>query len=127
MSSTDDRRILRTKSAIRAALISLIEEKGFEALSVKDLMTKANLNRGTFYLHYQDKFDLLDQTLEEITRDVESILMEFITLLPEGLKDNPLPSSIIIKMFNYFDANAALMQVVFETKGYFALQSKIKK
>jgi len=57
MNSSEDRRIARTKAAIREALVALIEEKGFDALTVKDIATRANINRGTFYLHYKDKFD----------------------------------------------------------------------
>ncbi|MGI6119653.1 MAG: hypothetical protein ACOYIB_03625 [Desulfosporosinus sp.] len=37
------------------------------------MTTRANINRGTFYLHYKDKFVLLDQTLKEITLDLENI------------------------------------------------------
>ncbi len=71
-----DRRIIRTKIAIRNALVALIEEKGFDALSVKDITTRADINRGTFYLHYRDKFDLLEQTQAEIIQDVESIILK---------------------------------------------------
>ena len=42
-----DRRILRTRLVIRAALAELIEEKGFDGLTVKDITTRANINRGT--------------------------------------------------------------------------------
>ncbi len=46
-----DRRIARTKTAIREALVALIEEKGFDAILVSDIAERANINRGTFYLH----------------------------------------------------------------------------
>ena len=54
-----DLRIIRTKESIREALVELIEEKGFEAITVKDITTRAKINRGTFYAHYQDKYDLM--------------------------------------------------------------------
>lgn len=127
MSLAEDRRVIRTKLAIRNALISLIAEKGFEALSVKDLTTKANINRGTFYLHYQDKFDLLDQTLEEVTGDIEGILLKIAWLTPADFKNIDIPMSIVVKIFEYFNDNAALMQAILETKGNFALQSQLKK
>lgn len=59
--SSVDRRIIRTKEAIRDALITLIEEKGFDAVSVINITSRADINRGTFYLHYRDKYDLLEQ------------------------------------------------------------------
>ena len=127
MSGTIDRRIRRTKKAIRDALVSLIEEKGFDALSVKDITTRANINRGTFYLHYKDKYDLLDQTLEEVTQDIENILLEIASLSGIDVVNDHLPLAIVIKLFEYFKANARLMQAILATKGNNALQTQIKK
>lgn len=125
--SSQDRRITRTKAAIREALVALIGEKGFDALSIKDITTKAGINRGTFYLHYKDKFDLLDQTLEDITRDIESILLEIANLSAADFINGQTPSATIAKLFEYFNANAPLIQAILTTKGNFALQTQIKK
>lgn len=127
MSGTVDRRITRTKSVIRDALVSLIEEKGFDALSVKDITTRANINRGTFYLHYKDKYDLLDQTLEEVIQDIKNILLEITTLSDTDVVNGKLPLPIVIKLFEYFKSNAPLMQAILATKGNNALQAQIKK
>jgi AcrR family transcriptional regulator len=61
-----DPRIERTQEALRAALISLIDEKGFDAISVLDIAERARLNRATFYLHYRDKQDLLIRMSEAV-------------------------------------------------------------
>lgn len=55
-----DRRIARTRKLIRDALVSLLAEKNFEAISVQDIAERATVNRATFYAHYTDKFALLD-------------------------------------------------------------------
>lgn len=68
-----DLRVVRTKTAIRNALVELIEEKGFDAITVKDITTKANINRGTFYAHYQDKFDLMTKCQEDIMYEFSNI------------------------------------------------------
>ena len=68
-----DLRVIRTKTAIRNAFVELIEEKGFDAITVKDITTKANINRGTFYTHYLDKFDLMTRCQEEIMHEMSSI------------------------------------------------------
>ncbi|MDF2936927.1 MAG: putative transcriptional regulator, TetR family [Paenibacillaceae bacterium] len=65
---TIDRRILRTRQMLRDALIDLIEERGLEGLTVRDLTHRAGLNRGTFYLHYKDIQDLLEQSKEEVLK-----------------------------------------------------------
>ena len=49
---TVDLRIIKTKKAIRDAFLALIEEKGFERISVKEITEKAMISRNTFYLHY---------------------------------------------------------------------------
>ena len=60
-----DPRVIRTRQMLREALVSLIEEKGFDALTVQDITDRAALNRATFYLHYQDKQELLVKSLHD--------------------------------------------------------------
>lgn len=55
----EDRRVQRTHQLLRSALFSLIQEKGFEALSVQDIIDRANVGRATFYAHFDNKEDLL--------------------------------------------------------------------
>jgi AcrR family transcriptional regulator len=54
-----DRRVQRTEQLLRGALLSLIQEKDFEALSVQDIIDRANVGRATFYAHFDNKEDLL--------------------------------------------------------------------
>jgi AcrR family transcriptional regulator len=60
----DDRRVHRTQQLLRTALVSLIEEKGFEALTVQDIIDRANVGRATFYAHFDNKEDLLVSGLD---------------------------------------------------------------
>ena len=60
----------RTKQLIQKSFIQIVEGKSFEAITVGDITKKANINRGTFYLHYQDKFDLLDQIEHQLFEDL---------------------------------------------------------
>ncbi len=60
-----DPRVVRTRQMLRDALVSLIEEKGFDAITVQDIVDRAELNRATFYLHYRDKQELLVQSLHD--------------------------------------------------------------
>lgn len=59
-----DRRILKTEEAIKKAVIELMSEKKFDDITIQDISDRANINRGTLYLHYQDKFDLLGRLIE---------------------------------------------------------------
>jgi AcrR family transcriptional regulator len=58
-------RLRRTQKLLREALIELIEERGFEALTVGELTSRALVSRAAFYRNYQDKYDLVEQIFEE--------------------------------------------------------------
>ena len=59
-----DRRIQRTRRLLGDALLALIVEKGYAAITVQDILDRANLGRSTFYAHYRDKDDLLTGEFE---------------------------------------------------------------
>jgi AcrR family transcriptional regulator len=60
-----DPRVVRTRQSLRDAMVALIGEKGFHAISVQDIAARAGVNRATFYLHYRDKNDLLIKSLRD--------------------------------------------------------------
>jgi AcrR family transcriptional regulator len=61
-----DRRVRRTRELLRGALISLILEKGYQRVTVQDIIDRADVGRSTFYAHFRDKEDLLVYGLEEL-------------------------------------------------------------
>lgn len=56
---------MRTQEAIKKALLELMSEKSFDSMTIQDIADRANINRATIYLHYLDKYDLLDKIIEE--------------------------------------------------------------
>lgn len=60
-----DPRVIRTKQLIQDALLTLVQQKDFADITVKDISEKATINRATFYAHYVDKFVLLDEMISE--------------------------------------------------------------
>ena len=62
----DDRRVRRTRRALHEALIELVLEKGYERISVREILDRADVVRSTFYAHYQDKDALLFSCFEEM-------------------------------------------------------------
>ena len=66
MDETKDRRIRRTRRQIRRALAQLMQQKSASEVTVKELVDLADINRSTFYLHYNDIFDLLAAVEEEL-------------------------------------------------------------
>ncbi|OFZ30164.1 MAG: hypothetical protein A2622_09975 [Bdellovibrionales bacterium RIFCSPHIGHO2_01_FULL_40_29] len=75
-----DRRILRTQGLIRKALIPLIVSKGYDAVTIQDVLDHANVGRSTFYAHFRDKDDLLlsgfDELMNELTAHVKNESLE---------------------------------------------------
>ncbi|HVU71070.1 MAG TPA: TetR/AcrR family transcriptional regulator [Ktedonobacteraceae bacterium] len=71
-----DLRVRRTRKLLTQALIEGTVEKGFAALTVRDITERAMVNRSTFYRHYLDKADLLEQHLNEIYDLLEQHLNE---------------------------------------------------
>ena len=65
-SAKTDRRVRRTRDLLRSALVSLIEEKGYDSITVQDILDRADVGRSTFYAHYRDKEDLLRSGFEDI-------------------------------------------------------------
>jgi AcrR family transcriptional regulator len=64
--TADDRRRMRTRAALREALLMLILERGWDAIAVQDLCERANIGRSTFYTHYPNKDALLVGSLDEL-------------------------------------------------------------
>ena len=66
-----DRRVERTDQLLRTALFELIEEKGFESLTVQDIIDRANVGRATFYTHFDNKDDLLLSGLDQLEEELK--------------------------------------------------------
>ena len=71
---TVDRRVRKTKKQLRECLTRLLKEKKVQDITVRELTDMADLNRGTFYLHYRDVFDLLEKTENELLDEFNSLM-----------------------------------------------------
>ena len=65
-----------TKEDIKEALIQLLSEERFETISISKLCKRAGINRGTFYLHYQDKYQMIDSLKSDILSQLYSFFEE---------------------------------------------------
>ncbi|MDN4526021.1 TetR/AcrR family transcriptional regulator [Fictibacillus fluitans] len=124
-----DRRIRRTKRMIRDALTELMEDKGFDAITVRDLTDKADINRGTFYLHYKDKFALLEQCEGEVLEELAQVQghvkeLQLANFYEHFHRGEPLP--FIVKLFEYLKENGAFMRVILGPNGDPLFQVKMK-
>jgi AcrR family transcriptional regulator len=83
-----DPRVKRTRSLILRAFEELLAEKGFESISVQDVTDKAQINRATFYSHFQDKYALLDYTITQwFSKDIQKRTLDACHYTPENLRN----------------------------------------
>ncbi|MEA4892451.1 MAG: TetR/AcrR family transcriptional regulator [Peptococcaceae bacterium] len=70
----EDRRIRRTRRLLKQGLAELMREKDFKDISIKDITDRMDLNRGTFYLHFADTYELLERLENDTLADVQEMI-----------------------------------------------------
>ncbi|OME78201.1 TetR family transcriptional regulator [Paenibacillus sp. FSL A5-0031] len=106
-----DRRVLKTKEAIMKAFVELIAEKNFEQVTINEIAERANVNRGTVYLHYVDKLDLLDQCIEAYLTQL------FESCMPAEDTAQPSAKTLILRTFKYLEQHAFIYTTLLTSKG----------
>lgn len=71
---TMDRRVRKTRRILRQCLTTLLKEKKIQEITVREMAEMADINRGTFYLHYKDVYDLMEQIENELMAELEEVL-----------------------------------------------------
>jgi AcrR family transcriptional regulator len=116
-----DRRIHRTKNALRNAFQELISEKEYDQVTVEEITDRANLGRTTFYLHYKDKEDLLLENFTELFDDmVHEVSQTPVSAwqLDIWLKDSEIaPVKPNLLVFQHVAENAELYRIVLHGEG----------
>jgi len=82
-----DPRVKRTRGLILRSFENLLAEKHFESISVQDLTKKAQINRATFYAHFQDKYALLDYSINQMFKqEIEKRTLNVCTYSSDNLR-----------------------------------------
>ncbi|MCE4051497.1 MULTISPECIES: TetR/AcrR family transcriptional regulator [Bacillaceae] len=110
-----DRRILKSQEAIKKALIELMSEKKFDDVTIQDISDRANVSRGTIYLHYLDKYDLLEKLIEEHINNLRELC--------EATADSEY-SEANLPWFKYLESHYLFISTMLKSKGapYFRSQ-----
>ena len=103
-----DRRIQRTQRALMDALVTLALEKSYESISIRDITERANVSYSTFFRHYGEKDDLL----EELLKSVANELIRLINHNPNRSKES---EGWLI--FQHVADNQAFFRVLFSSQG----------
>lgn len=119
----NDRRIHKSKKGLKDALITLMAEKEFEKITVTDLVQKADLNRGTFYKHFQTKEELLEELTNDIFDDlIRSYREPYIGIGKLHIEDLTTSS---VKIFEHVYQYGSFYSVMIHSHALSGFQDKI--
>ena len=122
--STDsiDRRVRKTRRQLRECLISLLKEKKVQDITVRELTDMADLNRGTFYLHYKDVFDLLEKTEAELQDEFNQLVLKH-----DAVDLKQRPAVIFNEIYSLVYENADLIEILLGENGDLNFVNRLKK
>jgi len=112
---------IRSRKLIRQAFIELLQEKDLERITVTDIITRADINRGTFYAHYQDTRAVIEQIENEIIEKMLEFLAEF---RYKNFFQNPLP--LLLKISRYLEDDLEFYRVLINSRGAEQFLLKLK-
>jgi AcrR family transcriptional regulator len=127
--NSNDLRVRRTRKLLREALIALIEEQSFDAITVGAIAERAMVSRAAFYRYYQDKYDLVEKIFEEamqtLIREMDhysgDVAIEhppesWVTRLDQGVEAERTPEPFV-RLFEHFAAYERLYRALLGGKG----------
>lgn len=103
-----DRRIKYTKMVLRQSLLELMKNKSVNKITVKEICNLADVNRGTFYSHYSDPFDLLKQIEDELFTEISKMLEHHVLERTEDL---------LIALFKCIKENSDICKILLGENG----------
>lgn len=116
-----DRRIRKTRKQLQDGFTSLLIEKSIKDITVKELCEKVDLNRGTFYLHYKDIYDMAEQMENELLNQLEKVLISH----PSKTSDaEPFP--LLLDLFILIKENSRFCAALLGNNGDILFFNKLK-
>lgn len=107
-----DKRVRYTKMFLKESLFRLMETKPISRITIKELCEEAEINRATFYAHYKDQYDLLEQTEQELVNEVNRC----INSLAENPNENRL-RQITLEIIKIIEKNITSVRVLWGKNG----------
>ncbi|MBQ7595894.1 MAG: TetR/AcrR family transcriptional regulator [Clostridia bacterium] len=122
MSSKIDRRVKYTKMVLKNSLIEILNEKPIEKITVKEICDYADINRGTFYSHYSDQFDLYNNVIDELLNGIFERMSNF---MEEGVTPEDVHKSIA-SVYDYIKENYKLVKVLLDGRIEYNIEKRIR-
>ena len=107
----------KTKQRIQEAFIQLLKEQPFESISIGDITKAAQINRGTFYLHYLDKYDLLHQLeqqfFENLGAHIDPLQSRYLSVYTFEEEQEQLANTL----FSFIEVHAPVLKILLGEHG----------
>lgn len=121
MNRTLDPRVVRTRRLLINALTELIVVGGYEAVTIREIVRKAEVNRSTFYLHFRDKQDIMTQMQDDILNELKASLKHPMYTYESAINDYKISNKPIrshVSMFEHVQRHATLYQKLLNEKDF---------
>lgn len=122
MTEKIDRRVRKTRAQLKEGLARLMLKKSIKEITVKELVDEVDINRSTFYLHYNDIYQMLQQIEEDALEEITQVM-----------KNCPIDSNntkgaffFIVQFFNIMDSNKDLCRALLGPHGDMAFVERIE-
>lgn len=115
-----DKRVRYTKMFLKESLIKLMQEKPISRITIKELCAEAEINRATFYAHYRDQYDLLEQTEQALIDEVQHC----VDTLVEDPNESRL-KQVTLEIVRLIEANLACVRVLWGENGDMKFQENM--
>ncbi len=106
-SGDENRSVRNTKKRLQEALLTLLQKKPINQITVKELTELADVNRGTFYLHYTDVYDMLHKTEDRFFNDFNDVLNG------KELKSSDELYPYLVEIFSFLEKNSDMCRIFF--------------
>lgn len=117
-----DRRVQKTRKLLQDALIELVTERGYESVSIREILERANVGRSTFYAHFQDKDQLLHSILDRLDELFKQHEKQFLDA-KKSLRSTDIMSlthefSPTLSLFQFIGQNHRFFKAMLGNRGY---------
>ncbi len=120
--SRHERRRQQTRKLLIQTAVQLVLEKGYDAISIQDITDRADLGRGTFYIHFKDKEEVVWSAIQSLILELEQ---EAHQLYKDGIPDQPEYYGLLY-IFHRADQNRDLFRLIFSGRGSTVLTRKVQ-
>ena len=120
----NDLRVIKTRRGLRESFIRLLQEKDYDAISITDIATEAEMARVTFYRHYENKEELLVECLSKTYQQLSKRFKHLPKISAEAVQQGYIP---MLGLYEHIREEETLYRIIFSNRGTQVVVEKLRK